>query len=162
MSCVLAKEFRMVFDIYYVITPVSSYHKAVLRSVTSLTGGVGILQFDNAYSAYHIRVHDQTGELGPYRFHRTVGKNAELEDNLEYDWTDVYNTNLGIEFSGKGVTFVAQVSIESYDTNRLKVDYHYENSLADLDFYLYSNYNINFDLPNPPYYVNSMQIWFSE
>ncbi len=159
MHCVLACEFVLVWDIYYYITPSYSGYRAKLVSATS-KDGQAIIRFDNLEN-FDILVEDQTGQEGEYGYHRHVGKNAAMTERFEYTWTRLYYTHLGIKFSFKYVEFTAGVSIESEDQRTFEALYHYESTEENLDFMLYSNYDINFESP-PPNFVDNIQIWFSE
>ncbi len=159
MSCVICYEYRLTWDVYCYITPRRVFYKAILVDSEALDGK-GIKRFDNLEN-FEVWADDRTGIAGDYSYHRLVDHGCSGYDLLEYEWTNLYYTSLGFEISLKGVAFSAGVHIESETTTKLEVKYYYKDTSEDLDFYLYSDYDIDFELQDPDY-VDEVYIWFSE
>jgi len=157
-SSVVCKQYELTWDVYCIIRMYDIVYTAELVDA-SPEGGKANVAFSDLDSK-SILVNDLTDTSGEYDYDRYVSAGCSMSETLEYTFTSLCYSSLGIEFSAKGVTFKAGVSIETEDTTRYEVKYYYKDTQQNLDFDLESNYKINFSNPEP-YQVEDINIWFN-
>jgi hypothetical protein len=158
MHCVICGQFEQQWDVWYYESPISSWYTAALVPNTTVNlHGQGIFTF-NELSANHLWVTDLTGVSGQYCWARHVGANCTLTNTFEYFSSNSVQPQVGYQIAPYGILFSIYVGTKTVNEQRFTVEYTYHSSNT-LDFFLESNYNINWDT-EPPQSVNGIQIWF--
>lgn len=157
MHCVICGQFVQEWEVWYCESPIHSWYTAnLVRTVQNLYGQ-GIFRFDEL-STYNIWVTNLIGVSGQYSWARHVGAECTMTNTLEYFSTNSVQPQIGYQIAPYGILFSISVGTKTVNEQRFTVEYTYHDSNT-LDFFLESNYNINWGT-DPPQSVNGIQIWF--
>lgn len=150
-------EYNITWEIWFVMTPVTSYYKLILDDISELQGKNAIW-YDNAED-HNAWVSDPTGTSCSWWEHRDLeGPVEHAYDKFTYSYETENALGAGITVSYGGLSFSLEILAIEKHAETFEATYFYRDS-GDLDFYI--NSNNDWSGGDDEWDINGIGIWFS-